>query len=154
VDFYRRFVHGDRYAAAGETADLTDAASLAANRKELWLSRGLTLFWGAVATFLAVFVNRLGTIMEIIQTLNGLTAGVLLGVFLLGVLTRRANGWGALLSVLLGLGTVAYVAFGTPVHFFWYAPVGCAVTFVFGYLLSGFFARPRREHLDGLVKWS
>ncbi len=154
VDFYRRFVRGERYAVTGEAADFSDAASMATNKKELWLSRGLTFFWGAVATLLAVFVNRLGTIMEIIQTLNGLTAGVLLGVFLLGVLTRRANGWGALLSVLLGLGTVAYVAFGTPVHFFWYAPVGCAVTFVFGYLLSGFFARPRREHLDGLVKWS
>jgi solute:Na+ symporter, SSS family len=154
IDFYRRFVVGEKYAVAGETEDLTDPALVATTKKELWLSRGFTLLWGAVATLLAVFVNRLGTIMEIIQTLNGLTAGVLLGVFLLGVLTLRANGRGAFVAVVLGLGSVAYVAFGTPVHFFWYAPVGCAVTFGGGYLLSLFFPAPEAVQVDGLTKWS
>lgn len=153
IDFYRRFGSKELYAVSRESIDLTNAASVATTRRELMLSRLLTLFWGGAATVIAIFVNRLGTIMEIIQILNGLTSGVLLGVFLLGVLTHRANGWGALLSVFLGLGTVAYVAFGGLVHFFWYSPIGCLVTFASGYFLSLLFARPRADQLRGLTKW-
>jgi solute:Na+ symporter, SSS family len=154
IDFYRRFWRKEQYAASREAVNLSNAVSLATTRWELMLSRVLTLFWGGVATLIAIFVNRLGTIMEIIQILNGLTAGVLLGVFLLGVLTHRANGWGALISVFLGLGTVAYVAFGGKVHFFWYSPIGCLVTFVTGYLLSLFFAPPGANQLRGLTRWA
>ncbi len=107
-------------------------------RGYLRLARGLTILIGILGTVCGVaFVDpeirsRLDTSFKVI----GLFMGVLGGLFLLGVLTRRANSSGALAGGFLGA-TVMYVLWKhTPVSGYLYTTTGITVCFVTGYLVS------------------
>jgi sodium-coupled monocarboxylate transporter 8/12 len=82
--------------------------------RHLWMARFLTLFFGVLATALAMVIGRLGTLVQITVTVMGLFGGPLLGIFLLGVLSRRANGNGALVGAAAGALTGVLVAFWLP----------------------------------------
>ena len=140
IDFYRRF----------STAS-SDAAQSDVDRHEVRLSRILTVVWGGVATGLAFAVGQLGVIAVISKTLAGFFGGVLLGVFLLGILVTRANEQGALLGAAIGFATICAVGLATPINLFWYAPVGCTTTFLVGALASILFRSPAPEKLKGLT---
>ena len=118
----------------------------------LSVSRWLSLFWGIVATVMGLFVSRLGTVLEISAKTNSFFTGILLGIFLLGILTRRANWQGTSLGALIGLLVVIYVGTMTRVSFFWYAPLGLGLTMALGYAFSLAFPAMDLESLRGLVK--
>lgn len=118
-------------------------------RQQLIVARLLTLFFGALATLLALFVLvRLGkTLVEMTNTIMGLFGGPLLGIFFLGVLSRRANGSGALIGAAGGALAGSLVAFsgplfGTTISFMWVAFTATTVTFVLGRLASLLFPAP------------
>ena len=76
------------------------------------------------------------------NTLIGLTAGSLGGLFALGIFNRRANGSGAILGALAGFATVLGLHFaGAPVTGLLYAAIGFITCFLSGSVLS--FAFPR-----------
>jgi len=118
----------------------------------LSVSRWLSLFWGIVATVMGLFVSRLGTVLEISAKTNSFFTGILLGIFLLGILTRRANWQGTSLGALISLLVVIYVGTMTRVSFFWYAPLGLGLTIGLGYAFSLAFPAMDSESLRGLVK--
>jgi Na+/proline symporter len=62
--------------------------------------------------------------------------GAMLGVFLLGVLTKRANQAGAMIGMLFGFSTELYLWLGTKIPWTWYVPIGTLVTFAVGYAAS------------------
>ena len=66
-------------------------------------------------------------------------SGILLGVFLLGILTRRVKQFAALVGVLAGLGAVSLAKFGTPLAWPWFALVGSFTVFTVG-LATSFIA--------------
>ena len=72
-------------------------------------------------------------------TIASIAYGALLGVFLLGVLTRRANQSGAMLGMLFGFATELYLWLDTKIPWTWYVAIGTAVTFGVGYLSSFLF---------------
>jgi SSS family transporter len=79
-------------------------------RRGLWLGRVLTLAWTVVLSLLSIGFSTLGQGEPAVQVALGLasvTAGGLLGAFLLGLLVKRATQG----DVLLGLGTSAFVMF-------------------------------------------
>ena len=121
------------------------------DRREVLVSRVLTVCWGAVATALAFVVGQIGVISIISKALSGFFGGVLLGVFLLGILSPRANAPGATAGGLIGFATICAVGLATPVNFFWYAPVGCCSTFIAGMLASRIFASPPPDKVEGLT---
>jgi SSS family transporter len=114
-------------------------------------SRFFTFSWGVIATGLAFFVDRLGILIEASVKINTFFGGVLLGIFLLGMLSRRTRGGPTLAAAGLGLAIVSYIGLFTKISFFWFGPVGCGVTLLFGYVIS----RSARVHdpqaTDGLV---
>jgi len=71
--------------------------------------------------------------------------GALLGVFLLGMLTRRANQRGVIVGMACGLAAEIYVWTATRVPWTWYVVIGTAVTFLVGYAAS---AAERRNATD------
>jgi hypothetical protein len=74
------------------------------------------------------------------NTMIGLTAGSLGGLFALGVFTRRANGPGALIGAITGFtAVVALEVTGAPVAGLLYAFIGCVVCFGIGWLASWWF---------------
>ncbi len=118
IDFVRRF------RGAG-----TDA-------RDLFLSRVFTAFWGGFACLIALQAGRLGSAIEVVNKFGSYFYGSILGVFMLAVLTRRANGTGASLGLFAGMGVVGLVATFTRVHFLWWNLVGATTVFVVGYLIS------------------
>ena len=138
MDFYERFV------SRGERSD----------KHRLAIARVGTVFWGVVATVGALFVSKLGSIIEISAKTNGFFGGVLLGIFLLGILVKRVNGVGAALGGILGMTGVVLIGTHTQTSYWWYSPIGCCLTMATGYLVSLFFAYPKEEKLRGLTRWS
>jgi len=74
------------------------------------------------------------------NTLIGLTAGSLGGLFALGVFTRRANGKGAFIGAITGVVVVVSLELsGAAVAGLLYAFIGCSVCFVTGWFASLLF---------------
>ena len=65
-----------------------------------------------------------------------LVSGILLGLFLLGILTRRVGQAAALAGVLAGIAAVLYAKFGTPLAWPWFALVGSSTVFAVGLAAS------------------
>lgn len=111
-------------------------------RKRLRLSRAATFLWALVLFGLAVLsLHKVGRVVEVGLQIASVAYGALLGVFLLGVLTRRANQTGAMLGMLCGFATELYVWLWTTIPWTWYVVVGTIVTFSVGYLTSLWFAQ-------------
>jgi solute:Na+ symporter, SSS family len=103
-------------------------------RKQVRLSRIATLFWGLVLFTLAVLsLHKVGRVIEVGLQIASVAYGALLGVFLLGVLTRRANQNGAMVGMFCGFVTELYLWLGTRVPWTWYVAIGTVVTFGVGY---------------------
>jgi SSS family solute:Na+ symporter len=105
---------------------------------ELRVARLATVSFGLWATVGAIYASEVSTsILETLVTWLGYFAGPLLGLFLLGMLTKRANETGAL----IGVGAAFAVVVATPAkewgfHPLWLAPLSCAVAFGIGYAAS------------------
>ncbi len=119
-DYYRRIRPG-----------ITDAHGLR-------VARGLTLFFGALGTGLAVLIAQLNAPSLFDQWLQilGLVGGGLAGIMALGVFTKRGNGIGALVGATVSTIVVLLVARQTHIHFFLHGAIGFVVSFVVGYLVS------------------
>jgi solute:Na+ symporter, SSS family len=106
-------------------------------RKRIRLSRMSTLAWAVVLFILAILcLHRVSRVVEVGLQIASVAYGALLGVFLLGVLTRRANQAGAMAGMLCGFVTELYLWLCTPVPFTWWVMIGTVVTFVVGYCVS------------------
>jgi SSS family transporter len=125
------------------------------DRSAVLLGRCLMTGWAAVIVVAAFYVLALGRNNSIIQILNMIMypfSGVLLGVFLLGLLTRRTEGNGALLGTVLGLLFTLALSFGRfPVSNFYYGAIAAASTFATGYCASFAFPSPDAKKIEGLT---
>lgn len=108
------------------------------DQKRLRLSRVSTIFWGVVLFALALASRYGGSVLEKGLSIASVAYGGLLGVFLLGLITRRANENGAIIGMLCGLALNVYVWIWATaqVAWTWYVTLGAITTFVVGYLAS------------------
>jgi SSS family solute:Na+ symporter len=106
--------------------------------RRMQLSRLTTVIWGAILLAVAVFLclHPAGRVVELGLQIAAISYGALLGVFLLGVLTKRANQNGAMIGMVCGFSTEVYLWLRTPVPFTWYVVIGTTVTFFIGYCVS------------------
>jgi SSS family solute:Na+ symporter len=106
-------------------------------RRKIRLSRIATLFWAVLLFGLAVLsLHKVGRVIEVGLQIASVAYGALLGVFLLGVLTKRANQNGAMVGMLFGFVTEVYLWLDTKVPWTWYVAIGTVVTFGVGYAVS------------------
>jgi Na+/proline symporter len=78
-----------------------------------------------------------GSVLEAGLSIASVLYGALLGVFLLGVLTKRPGEWAAIVG--MSCGFIATLLLRTQVAFTWYVLIGSCVTFVTGYLAGFIF---------------
>ncbi len=116
------------------------------------ISRWTTVAWGLVLMGLGVI--KWGQVLEKGLTVASIIYQSLLGLFLLGILNKRANARGALLGMAIGLFLMLNLAFGPDlvqfgipqvfpkVPFTWYVLIGSIVTFVIGSVASLFWKAP------------
>jgi SSS family solute:Na+ symporter len=124
---------------------------------------------GIVGIGVGIYSSRTeAPLIDLILTFMGYFAGGLLGLFLLGMLTRRANGHGAFIGAIVGTLVVLMVTandfplprlyewFGfEPIPFIWSTAVGLVVTLVVGYLVSLAGRRTPPERLENTtLSWT
>jgi len=104
----------------------------------LRLARSMTVVWGVVLVAIGMLARHWGSVLVSGLSIASVTLGLLLGVFLLGVLTRRVRERGAIAGVLVGLAAILYVRYATPIAWTWWVLIGTAATFAGGYAVSLF----------------
>ncbi len=124
VDFYRPFLKKDAGAA-----------------EQLRISRWITVFWGIILTVLAILSRGVKSVLEAGLTIASITYGSMLGVFLLGVLTKKANQKGSILGMAAGLASMLAIWYFSSIAFTWYVLIGTGITFATGYVASLYFGR-------------
>jgi SSS family transporter len=110
----------------------------------------LTVVFGVIATMLALFVlGALGSLIKATAVIGAVAGGPLLGLFLLGAFSRRANAQGALWGIGCGLVASFVVLYAKPifhlssdVSFLWIGFVATLTTYVVGLVVSLFFPHP------------
>jgi solute:Na+ symporter, SSS family len=112
-------------------------------RARIRLSRLATIVWGAILFALALASRHGGKVLETGLSIASVAYGGLLGVFLLGVLTKRTQQSAAIIGMLCGLAVNCYIWKGTHIAFTWYVTLGTITTFVVGYLASVIIDKPR-----------
>lgn len=130
MDFYRPIA-----ARLGKEA-LSAPASLT-------LARWATVIWGVVLVAIGILARRWGSVLEAGLSVASVVYGALLGVFLLGVLTRHVGERAAGAAMFCGLGAMLYVKFGTQIAWTWYVVIGTSATFAAGLLLGPLL--PKRD---------
>jgi len=136
VDFYYR---------------LSPAGAQSSDEKQLRLARCLTVMYGALVIVVAFQVDKLGTVLEASNKAIGMVGGPLLGLFMLGMLSRRANTPGAVAGWVAGIALLIPVVFQSNISFLWYTLIGVIATVAVGWIVSLFYPAPTTDKLDGLV---
>ncbi|HSB61987.1 MAG TPA: sodium:solute symporter [Vicinamibacteria bacterium] len=111
-------------------------------------TRAFTIVFGLVQIAVGIGGQFLSaSVVSSVLTIAGFTTGIILGVFFLGIFTKRVGQEAALAGMVMGLVGMTVVAFATPLAWPWYAMVGSLGTLALGLLASLVWpagpARPR-----------
>ncbi|MCR9247332.1 MAG: hypothetical protein NXI31_20060 [bacterium] len=126
VDHYRRWIR----------PQCSEAHALRAGRF-------VTLFWGLVATLMATFFGKGGSVIELINRVGSFFYGSLLGIFALALFVPRAGRLAGPAGLVAGMAAVLAVHFTVKVEFLWYNVIGCVAVLVVGGLVA--LVEPRRR---------
>jgi Na+/proline symporter len=99
-------------------------------------ARWATVGMGVLATALSLYTASLGNVLVAAGKIRSFFGGVLVGLFLLGMLSRRATAQGAFWGVIAGFASVAALGALSETSWLWYSAFSTAVTFGVGWLLS------------------
>ncbi len=113
------------------------------DKASLGVARMATVFWGLVLLGIAILARSWGPVLEAGLAIASIPLGALLGVFLLGVTTRRVSESHAILGMISGFAMITFVRFATPVAWSWYVLIGTATTYLVG-IAASLIAPPER----------
>jgi solute:Na+ symporter, SSS family len=131
-DFYRRFFRP----AAGE-------------RESMMVLYTTTLVIGTAGTAAAVAMIGVKSILDVWWMLSGILAGGMIGLFLLGMISRRAKSPAAVVGVLIGMLVILWMTFSSdwaapwasPFHKFLIPVIGTTIIVLLG-MLVGMLGEP------------
>lgn len=135
---------------SGATAYATDIHfrfGLTSGVSNLKVARITTLVIGLMGTLFAMFMAswNIQSLWDEFNKIIGLVIGSLGGLFLLGILTRKANGAGALVGVIVSIAVQIFVSNNHSVHLLLYTATGVVSCFVFGWLSSFVFPSHKKD---------
>jgi SSS family transporter len=130
----------------------------ATDRERMLLSRSSTVWWAIVLFAIAVYSVHAGGKGHVVETglsIASVAYGSLLGVFLLGTLTKYATQTGTIIGMICGFVLNVWLWQGhfpvtigpitiPHIAFTWYVLIGAIVTFAIGSLASLVFNKPRK----------
>ncbi len=119
VDFYQR------YWAPG-----------ASERHSLLAARLATLFWGLLATGMALYAGQLGSLIVAVNLVGSYFYGSMLGVFLLAFLVKRSTATGAFWGLISGMLSVVLFSIFTEASWLYYNVVGALAVLMVGSVLG------------------
>ena len=102
----------------------------------LRLAKWATVGWGIILFLIGLVATKVDSVLEAGLSIASIVYGALLGVFLLGILTKRVGEIAAMCGMTVGLLVLFYIKFGTPIAWTWYVMIGSSATVVTGYAAS------------------
>ncbi len=96
------------------------------------LARWATVVWGFILFAVGLAARHWGRVLEAGLSIASVLYGALLGVFLLGVLTKRPGEWSAIAGMSAGFAATLVLS-SLHVAYTWYVLAGSIATFVVGY---------------------
>ncbi len=170
IDFYVPLRLWQTKRAPGTRGARLDAAATIdeesrASRQNTLVSRVATVFWAIVLFAIAVYSIKAGGKGHVVETglsIASVAYGCLLGVFLLGTLTRYATQGATIAGMIGGFALNLWLWQGTfPMHlgaltiphiaFTWYVLIGAAATFLLGSLFSVAFRHRRAVAVAAVI---
>jgi Na+/proline symporter len=123
----------------------------ASDKLRLRVLRTASYMVGVIAICIALILSKQNTksFMQVWTIISALLGGGIVGVYSLGMFTKRANGFGAVCGVVASVIITALVVFTTPLHWQTLLPIAILSCMLFGYLFS-FFSHHTKS-LDGLT---
>ena len=111
----------------------------------LGIARWTTLLWAVILVLVGLVARHWGSVLEAGLTIASILYGSLLGVFLLGLLTKSVQENAAMVAMIAGLVVMIGVKLWTPIAFTWYVLIGTTATFATGYAVSLFAKEIRHD---------
>jgi len=117
------------------------------DKSYLVAARLLTVTLGILGTSFALIMANANIISlwDTFMKVIGLFGGPLCGVFLLGMLSKRANTPGVIFGLILGVATVIFVQTSTDVSYMLHAGVGIISCMIIGYFASMVISLVKKE---------
>jgi len=112
---------------------------LVASRPEahyLAMARRATVVWAALLFLIGLVARHWGSVLEAGLTIASILYGSLLGVFLLGLLTKSVQENSAMVAMAAGLLLMLAIKQWTHIAFTWYVLIGTTATFLTGCVVS------------------
>ena len=106
----------------------------------LSMARWATIGWGVLLFLIGLVARHWGSVLEAGLSIASIIYGSLLGVFLLGLGTKRVGEKAAICGMAAGLLIMLYVKFNTQIAWTWYVMIGTSVTIGVA-LLASLFVR-------------
>ncbi len=115
----------------GEKVQRSDAEYLS-------LAKKMTVLWCAVLFGIGILARNVKSVLEAGLGIASIVYGALLGVFLLGLLTKRVGEKAAMVGMSCGLALLLYIKFQTQIAWTWYVLFGSTCTFAVAWAASYF----------------
>jgi Na+/proline symporter len=125
VDFYRRSFVRD-----------------ASDRHYLWVSKVMTVFWGALAVAFATFASLLDNLIQAVNILGSIFYGTVLGIFLAAFFVKHVRGHSVFLAALVSQAVVVVLFFQSDIGFLWYNVIGCGLVVALSSVLEPLIPGP------------
>ena len=117
------------------------------DRHLLKISGWLTLVIGVVQILVALVVMKQNrSALDQALSIASLFNGPVLGVFLVGLLIKKANESAALTGMLASILLMLYIKFFTPLAWTWYVLIGSLTTILIAWLASLFFTAQKTQN--------
>lgn len=109
------------------------------DRHYLIASKLATVFWGIYAINFALFVNRLGSLIEAVNKLGSLFYGTILGIFIIAFFFKKIGGTATFIGGIISELTILACYFFTEIPYLWYNVIGPVVVIVLAQLMNPLF---------------
>jgi len=117
----------------------------ASDRHYLIASKLATVFWGIYAISFALFVNRLGSLIEAVNILGSLFYGTILGIFIIAFCFKNIGGNATFIAALSAELTVLACFFFTKIPYLWYLVIGPAVLIILAHMMNPLFVTAKNN---------
>ena len=110
----------------------------ASDEKYLSVSRWITIMWGLLSLFMALFASKMGNLLEAVNILGSLFYGTILGIFIVGFYLKRIGGSATFIAAILTEIIIFTCWIMDAMAFLWLNVVGCVLVMLIAVILQKF----------------
>lgn len=108
----------------------------ATDKHYLHAAKIATFIWGVFAIGVAMFANKLGSLIEAVNQLGSLFYGTILGIFMAGFYIKKIKGSAAFYAALVAQIIIFLLNAFSNIGFLWFNLIGCALVIFIGLIIS------------------